>query len=425
MLQKIFFTILFILTLVILGFFIAAFLISRGDEKVSFGEALREVAPFGNLVEDLVLPPRSPLPTSPSGEEAGGLPGTSLGGTIPLLYKISAEPVAGATAFMRDGTEYVRYVLLETGNIYEYGATTTVGERVSNTTAPGVKKVVWDGGGNFVIFRFLSQETTVRSYLGQIAVGTGRGAGDAPAGVIIGTFLNDGVADIVASPDKKQFLSLSAASGNSTWTLSAFGFEKKGGEDSTVPVRFPLEDVVVSWPQDETLVLTTKPSAHASGFSYLFNIKTGGLTKLLGDIAGLTVLPSPDLSRVLYARGLPNRIDTLVLNTKTGESAPFPVTTLPEKCVWDRKKTALVYCAIPETLPRVDYPDAWYQGTMTFSDSLWKIDTATNVPERLVVPSVAAKETIDATDLFLSSAGDFLFFINKKDSSLWSLQVSI
>jgi len=351
-------------------------------------------------------------------------PGAATPGAIPRLYKISVEPVAGATTFLRDGTELVRYLPLDSGNVYEYGATTTVRSRVSHTSAPGLKEVLWGEGGAIILARFLSAETDdLRTYHARVFPVNPDAAPGEAVGELYGQFLDDDIRDIAVSPDAKQFFYFLPSDEVSTGVLANFAETDK--KTAVKTLLFPSADWRPVWPEKNTLVLTTRPSASAEGFSYAFTIATGGLKKLVGGVFGLVTLPSRDLSSLLYSRGGKDRADLFVLDTKTAVAKTLPVGTLAEKCVWSEKQRNTVYCAVPELIPRGEYPDDWYQGTVSFSDALWVINTETLVPKRLSLPRTEVGETVDAINLLLSKDGSFLFFINKNDSSLWSLQVSI
>jgi len=69
-------------------------------------------------------------------------------------------------------------------------------------------------------------------------------------------------------------------------------------------------------------------------------------------------------------------------------------------------------------------PDGWYQGVVSFSDDIWRIDITTGVTTMLVSPPKTAGEEIDATKLLLSPDEAFLLFVNKKDSTPWSLKLT-
>ncbi|MBI2049006.1 MAG: hypothetical protein HYT29_01025 [Parcubacteria group bacterium] len=415
--RKTFFILFSVLLLLVAGFFFAAFLLSRKEGR-PLGEVLIDVAPFGEVLQDISFGGRTPTgdgeePVVPDG--AGVSPEK-----LPNLYKISAEPVSGATAFLRDGTAYIRYALLDTGHIYEYGATTTERQRVTNTTAPGIKEVFWGRNGGVAIVRYLDEGNIIKTFLGRVLLAGANTKLGESSGVLYGEFLADTISGLAVSPEKDRFFYLSQAGESVAGFVSSFG---EGGGGAKRIFGFSFTEWLVSWPQKDTLVLTTKPSAHTDGFAYTMNVSTGALTKLLGGVRGLTTHPSPDLAAVLYSRGLRNRIDSFLLDTKTASVAAFPVSTLSEKCAWGIKEPSVVYCGVPDFLPQGYFPDDWYQGGVSFSDALWRVQTETGIAEKISLPERDVGESVDVIEPVLSPNDDFLFFINKKDSSLWSLKL--
>ncbi|MFZ1019925.1 MAG: hypothetical protein WAN61_02985, partial [Minisyncoccia bacterium] len=70
------------------------------------------------------------------------------------------------------------------------------------------------------------------------------------------------------------------------------------------------------------------------------------------------------------------------------------------------------------------YPDSWYQGTVSFSDQFWKIDLTTGNTTMLVDPiTITGNQEIDGIKLALDDGENYLFFVNKKDSYLWELSL--
>ncbi len=108
-----------------------------------------------------------------------------------------------------------------------------------------------------------------------------------------------------------------------------------------------------------------------------------------------------------------------LLNTKNHETKDLNSYGLPEKCVWANNSNVYIYCAVPNTITGTKYPDSWYQGLVSFTDYFIKINTQTLESETLT--NSANEIPVDATHLFLNKKGTKLFFINKKDSTLWSL----
>jgi rubrerythrin len=98
----------------------------------------------------------------------------------------------------------------------------------------------------------------------------------------------------------------------------------------------------------------------------------------------------------------------------------FSLKTLPEKCVWSQKSKNIVYCAVPQNLPQADYPDAWYQGAVSFQDQIWRLDAATG-DVKLMSTLFEANDFIDATNPILDPTETYLLFTNKNDFQLWGL----
>ena len=182
----------------------------------------------------------------------------------------------------------------------------------------------------------------------------------------------------------------------------------------------PFTEWLSLWPNNKMITLTTKPASGVPGYMYALD-PTGSkrLNKILGGIDGLTTLGSPSGKLVLYAD---DGLSLGVYHTDTKVSDSLGIRTLPEKCVWGGGSDA-VYCAAPKSVGAGPYPDAWYQGEVSFSDQLWKIDAQSGNATLLSDPATAGGEEVDGTKLTLDENEDYLFFVNKKDSFLWKLNL--
>ena len=70
------------------------------------------------------------------------------------------------------------------------------------------------------------------------------------------------------------------------------------------------------------------------------------------------------------------------------------------------------------------YPDSWYQGEISFFDQLWRIDVKTGNTSMLADPgNTIGAEEIDGIKLALDEGENYLFFVNKKNSILWELEL--
>ncbi len=168
------------------------------------------------------------------------------------------------------------------------------------------------------------------------------------------------------------------------------------------------------------ITLTTKPASIVPGYMYVINPAKKDFNRVLSNINGLTTLTSPNGKLVLYGD---NNMSLSIYNITTKNSSTLGVRTLPEKCVWG-KASDTIYCAVPKFTPSGAYPDDWYKGEISFSDDIWKINTTNGNTDLISDPiSVVGGEDVDGIKLALDKDENYLFFINKKDSFLWELQL--
>jgi hypothetical protein len=79
---------------------------------------------------------------------------------------------------------------------------------------------------------------------------------------------------------------------------------------------------------------------------------------------------------------------------------------------------------VPTSAPNGGYPDAWYKGTASTIDKMIEVDTDTGSVHNVSNLSQDAKTSIDAEWLALDPSERFLYFVNKKDLSLWSVDLN-
>ena len=408
--QKIFIIIIGVLALLIISLFGAAFFIAR-DTGVPTAEVLRDILPFGGGgAETPVGGVRGPFSGEPSAVDT--LVRTP-GGYV--LEQIIPQPIVGATAYvLPDGkTSGLLFVERATGNVFFYDIGTRVARRITNTTIPGVHEVIW--GKDRVILRYLDENDVIKSWSGALTV-TMIEKGSAER--LEGVFLPDDIAAMTVSPNKDQIFYITADGTIAVGTTANLVGEKK---------RDILDHALIEWiPQwmtDRSLLLTTKASGGISGFSFYLST-IGVFEKIVGPFHGLIALASPENVSIVYATSEKNAPPKLSLfNQKSGASSALSFATFPEKCVWSVREEGILFCAVPDAFPAVRYPDSWYQGVVSFSDTIWKIDTEKGKADELSFPEDDIGKSIDATNLFLNSDENYLFFTNKKDSTLWSLKL--
>jgi hypothetical protein len=180
---------------------------------------------------------------------------------------------------------------------------------------------------------------------------------------------------------------------------------------------------LAQWP-NLNIHLTTKPSGTFMGTHFFLNPTTGTLNRISGDVFGLTSLSDTKGERFIVSGNERNNLGTGLYVTKTGSLDSFPVVTVAEKCVWGIKNPTTTYCAVPKNIPSGTYPDMWYQGMVSFNDSLIKINTLTNETQIILDPEKQNSPFIaDMIDLQIDKKDEHISFRNKRDGTMWILRI--
>ena len=356
------------------------------------------------------------------------------------LNKISSMPVAGFGVYKKErlkevltstpteietsqttpappSTEFVtalRSVDRATGNIYQTFADKIEERKFSTTVIPQIYEAHFGNQGTSVVMRYLQPDgQTIETFLGNLPKELL--AGDTMENnEVKGSYLPTDITDLSVSPDaKKIFYMFNLGE-------SAIGTTLNLGDNRKVQVfDSPFTEWLSQWPKNSLVTLTTKPSSNIGGYMYFIDLDRKTFTKVLGSIDGLTTQTSPNGKLVLYSG---NDLSLYVYHTDTRDSSLIGVKTLPEKCVWG-SLSDILYCAVPKSLNIGAYPDIWYKGGVTFNDQIWKIDLVNGNTMIIEDPFATTGEEVDGTKLALDESENYLFFVNKKDSYLWELEL--
>lgn len=363
----------------------------------------------------------------------------------PRLRKISSEPIAGSDFINVDilatttptknieppdsskvtpqikkiapkvigKKETIRYVDRATGNIYETATNTPSLTRISNTTVPKIYESYFvDKDDSLVIRDLIGNTDIIRTRYGNLDFATT--STDEKTLLLSDLPLN--IFQLVVSPNKDKIFYITNEQNRGV-------ISRPNGANKINVFDSQLKEWLAVWPTTNSIVITTKASGFAQGFSYLLNPDTRSVTRLLGDILGLTTLPSPDLSKILFSYSTRGSIKLSLYDRKTNEYTDLIYNTLSEKCVWSKKEKDVIFCAVPKNIAFDTYPDVWYQGLITFSDSIIKMNTKTGESRFIIDIQNESKEVVDVINPILSKEEDYLLFTNKTDLILWGLRL--
>jgi hypothetical protein len=348
---------------------------------------------------------------------------------MPKLRKISSDPVAGMfasttkvktspTSTTTIEVTLLRYVDRGTGHVYQANNITTDIEKISNTTLPKIYEAYWNKNLTFNILRYLKDSTeNITNFYAEIRKVPSSIASSTTPYEIKGKFLSN-FNNISISPSGDRIFTWTVEGGKGIGHISTFDEKTR-----TKIAETPLTQINTDWPETSTVTITTKGNSIINGYTYTINTKTADMRKVIGPIRGLSSKMSSDGKYLIYSEG-GNTIDTRILNTSNGTSTEVIFKTLADKCVWSKLRKNEVYCSVPTEIPEGSYPEDWYKGSISFTDQIWVLNVLNGEVHLLANPINLTKSLIDATDLTLDPKENYLYFINKRDLSLWSIDLN-
>ncbi|MDP2676884.1 MAG: hypothetical protein Q8O83_04330 [bacterium] len=321
-------------------------------------------------------------------------------GTLPSerdLIKITNGAVSGFTLTPTG----VRFVEKATGHVFDASPDGQTQTKISNTTIPKTINVLWSSHINYAIMRYRENEE-IKTASAEFT--------DAKTN---GVLLPANILSFTHSPDRSRIFYTIPGSGDTVGIAANID-----NTSQSQIMRLPNADFIAHWYGPREISFLTPPSAFAEGFLYRYNIDIGSFEKLLGGIPGLDILWSKNKTKILFSQANigTGKSNLFILNIKTGATQDLETEGFAQKCAW--KDDLLVYCAIPTTIQKGAYPDDWLKGVLSFDDRIWWIDTDTL--EKTIVKTLP---NIDISEIRISAEGDYLYFQNKKDGALWSLQL--
>lgn len=429
--------------IIIIGILGFLFFYKNSGGKTGFDLA-KDALPFGKGAQNDLG-----FTQTPTKDEGGFFSFNKDGIETPKLFQIHKESIAGAYPFIKKITSktevgdtpnensepvvekkeevvFIRYMERGLGHIFETNISTMKENRISNITRLKIYESVWGNDGKNVVIRYLDDvnNETIRSFLIKLSENTL--TEEIPGEVVDisiepkeeGLFLPENIKNITTSTDSKKVFYIIDTGDSAIGTI----YNMESG-NSTQILRSALTEWLIQWPNDNIITLTTKPSSNIPGFLYFLDTDTENMTKILGNINGLTTLVSPNGKKVLYSESVGGVITLNVYDIEKQSTEKLPLTTLPEKCIWGVNSITTIYCAIPTTISINSYPDQWYKGLISFSDEVWKINTETYTTEFIISPTDEIREDMDIINLSIDPNSEYLFFSNKKDLSLWGIKL--
>ena len=363
-------------------------------------------------------PTPPPKITEPVTEATTTPENTDTSFSLPKLRQISTTPIAGMSASSSPEASIVRFIERGTGHVFEANNLTVEIKKISNTILPKIYEAYSNKYGTAFFIRYIKDETdNITNFFAELRR-TGSSTSETTF-ELKGKYLSGDINQVAVSPKGDKIF---------TWNIEGdrgIGYISSFDEKNKVKIAdTPLTQVTIDWPEANIVSVNTKASALSSGFIYTIDTKSGEMKNIIGGIKGLTGKISADLSKIIYSARTNNNFTTSIRNLKDNTSQGVIFKTLSEKCVWSTMRKNEVYCAVPTDIPEAIYPDDWYRGNVSFVDQIWYLNTITGEVHLVANLIDLSKKLIDATELTLDPRENTLYFINKRDLTLWALDLN-
>ncbi|OGG57950.1 hypothetical protein A2853_03430 [Candidatus Kaiserbacteria bacterium RIFCSPHIGHO2_01_FULL_55_17] len=375
--------------------------ISENDVGRGAGLSQPFGAQVGSTYENIVSSLSTPV---------GGTPPEGGGGA--RLSQVGKTPTAGY-GFLGGGPVQLRFIERGSGYVFDASAETYSLERRTKTLVPRTYEAIVTRSER-VIMRGVDEEGTIVTTAGAIIASTSTAQ---EPGILSQTRLLDDISFIVMSP-----------TGEESFFIVKGGTEASGfraawdGTKQKKVLASALAGWQSRWLPNDTIVIVQNAADAVAGSAYRVE-KNGALSPLIRNVPGLTFLPHPRSSAVLYGESagvlsLFARIDD------KSTSIELPVRTIADKCVWgpatSTRSALIAFCAVPQTAPPANFLDRWYRGEVHTADAWWRVDVSANSAELLYTPG---NETLDVEDPTIDEGGSYIAFKNAVDKSLWLLRI--
>jgi hypothetical protein len=332
--------------------------------------------------------------------------------TRPILKEVTASTTVGTSTILvtksvRATTTLLMFVDRTTGYIYGHNVESGATYQISNSTIPGVHDAYIWSGGDRVLMRYLNADRkTIVSVLGTIPnIQEGH---DAQPLLNITTLPNNISSVAVSASGNAISYIVPNDNGASIYTITSKGTSHVA--DS------PFTEWTLSY-GGEQLYATTKPSAYVEGTTVLLP----SFGRIIGEKTGLTSSPSSG-GVLLHSMWAQSGLSTFA--TKGPSLVQFSVRTLAPKCAGGAAQSFI--CGVPKSLPSGDegLPDDWYQGRVSFDDTLMLLD-ANNGTAYSLYSFDQKYGPMDVTSVRTSSKADLISFIQKQGGGLYLLNTNL
>lgn len=368
---------------------------------------------------------------------------------IPTLRQISENPVSGFVIFDETSTStnelinntgegdattteeivetktIYRFVNRSNGNIFETNSKTMSVDRISNRTIPKIQESIFSKDGQDVIHRFLGSSDNINTVFVKILEDNNQE--NSATSTDDNEDNNENFFDLEVANLTKNIKDLGIHSNGLVFytienqsNLLGYLFDVDTASEQRGFINSDLTQVNIEWFKDNSVLIGTKPSDYSNGLLFEYNIDNQDRVKIMDAGSGFNFITKEGTDNIVYSNYIGENLESYYLNTETGEEVDLRMSTVvSDKCAWSNISNDVIYCAIPNNISGPGYPNLWHQGRVSFNDSLYIVDVKSGSKIELE----GLEGEFDIKNPQVSDNDEYITFINKKDLTLWSLDI--
>lgn len=352
----------------------------------------------------------------------------------PVLRQISFEPVSGYMAYSTTSTSTkvsltpegqelteefqatstaIRFQERATGHVYDVFEFIPAPQKISNITEQKIYNTLFSNNKDQFVFQVPTfNNESIKSVFATLQFSTTTGT------TLTKSDISSTISDFIFNKGANKLIYSIKQNGVST--LYSSNIDRSGEKSITT---LPFTEFVLDTINSSDVLVTTKASKSAPGYTYSLNTTTGAFTKILGNIPGLLAKVSPDKKYYLYSQSEQNRPSVRSYNVASSTTNIVTIDTLPsDKCVFSQVSSSQAYCFGSIMYKPATYPDDWYKGKVLNFESLYRLDLQQNTVTPLYNFEID-ELSFDVVSTQITPQDGFIIFQNKYDLTLWSIDL--
>lgn len=323
--------------------------------------------------------------------------GQTLTGSEEKLVKITDFAVVSPSLNKKE--DQILFYKKDGGDLISYDIAGKKQEKISNITILGLSEVYWSPTRDRAAVFYLDQENR---------------KGFIQSGTSSVSILPPNIKSFSWSPDGKYVAFLTAG----PFGLDVVVADALGKNPKTI-FSTPVVDFQVKWVSADKIILQSPTSGIVEGSVFSISRTGGSFKKIIGPLFGLDTNWSPaGLYSLINRSEEGGKQTSSFVSDSDGKEifkTNFPI--ISNKCFWIN--TTKAYCAVPRNITRENiFPDEYFTGELNTADQVVLIDILLKN-----IYGVYSEASLDMMDLQITKDEKNLFFVNRKDGTLWQLQL--